>query len=362
MKPWQHSLGYGVLWAAAVTASETLSLPFERLSLGSHAVLTLWIFQTWVPTGVALAWFAFAVEQRRLPAWLIALLLVMLAIVLSAMQSGGWWVVHRLGIPIILDRATGGALPSWGNFFYVLWMSLFHGALFSAGCQFAMRAEHTRRLLGDAQLARGRSEALLADAQLDDLRARIDPAFLLHAMAEVQRRYAQDAQDADRLLDQLVGFLRHAMPGVRSGQSTLAAEVGLARTYAELVAEIDPQRSVWRFCVAAGVPRLDFPPLLLLPLLDALTSGREAAGRPELALQAAPNEIVLTLSGVDTARLSRMLRYRFQVALRTRFGAACSVRIEATRLTLRIAWPTPASAESPPIDPLDFSTKEPSYA
>jgi hypothetical protein len=91
-------------------------------------------------------------------------------------------------------------------------------------------------------------------------------------MAEVQRRYASDAAGADRLLEQLVNFLRRAMPGVRNGTSTLAAEVKLARAHARLIAEVDLQHTIWRIRVEPGLGELPFPPLLLLPVLDALAA------------------------------------------------------------------------------------------
>lgn len=366
---WRRSLGYGLLWGCAITAGEMLSLPLGHLDIGLYLRAMASLFSCWGLIGIAIAWLAFAAEQRRLPLKLTATLLVVLAVILSSLQSARWLLYRYFDLPNAMTLALGVEFPSWTDFLYVLWMTLFHGALFNAGCLLAMRAEHTRHLLGEAQIARGKSEALLADAQLDTLRARVDPAFLLRAMGEIQRRYASEMPSADLLLNQLVSFLRLAMPGVRDGSSTLAAELGLAQSYAQLAAQIEPSQR-WSFHLPGTTPDLPFPPLLLLPLLDALTPSGAGAAAGEVRLCSEPGVLNLTIHGADTTHLPPALAYRFQVALQTLFGNACDVRINpearagAPALTVRLMLP-PAQAHHTapaPVHASPLATKKARYA
>ncbi|MGJ7497928.1 sensor histidine kinase [Variovorax sp. RT4R15] len=357
---WQRGLVYGLLWGVTITAGEALSLPFGHLSGSEHAMAIGSLLPMWGISGIAIAWVAFRAEHDQLQTWMTALLMVLLAVALSAINSAFWWLCAELQMPLAAARALGDPLPSWTNFFYNLWMTLFHGALFTAGCMLAMRTERTRHLLGDSQIARGKSEALLADAQFDALRARIDPAFLLRAMAEVQRRYAQDAPGADSLLDQLVAFLRHAMPGVRGGSSTLGAELRLAQAYAQLCEQIDPLRCRWRFHLAETPPDIAFPPRLLLPLLDQLTPAHVGGGSGELRLATTQGELSLTIHHAGrAARLEEPLVYRIRVALRATFGDACSLWInraglpDAPALVLRL--PLLGAAKAPVPSPAQTS-------
>ncbi len=140
-----------------------------------------------------------------------------------------------------------GLRSRWTQFIYNVWVCLFYGGLFMPGFVLVIRAERTRSLLGNAEIARSQTDTVLSQTQLQALRGQVDPDLLLRVMAEVQRRYAQDPAAAERLLDQLINFLRSAMPGVRSGRSTLAAELAIVQSYVQLWAELDPQRAGWRW-------------------------------------------------------------------------------------------------------------------
>ncbi|CAN5918605.1 hypothetical protein BH11PSE13_BH11PSE13_29730 [soil metagenome] len=365
-----RSLLYGIFFGATITAGEALSLPFSHLSGGDHLAAIGLLLPAWILSGIAIAFAAFTAERLRLTRRFAAIFLVLLSALMSAAACALWWLCNALQIPIATVRALGDGLPSWSNFFYMLWMTLFHGSIFTAACMLGMRAERTRRLLGEAQIARGKTEAMLVDAEFDTLKARIDPAFLLRVLGEVQRRYVGNATSADALLDELVAFLRNAMPSVRSPTSTLMAELNLAQRYAHLCQEIDPRRAHWRFEFDGTLPSIAFPPLLLLPLLDHLTPPGASDCSGEVRVAAGPGALLISVRAVvEGCTLPRSLSYRLQVALQATFGDDCSVLINhAARhgtpaLALRIqvdpahqsadcAAARPAAAPIPPLPPL----------
>ncbi len=187
---------------------------------------------------------------------------------------------------------------------------------------------------------------MLSQAQLQALRGQVDPDLLLRVMAEVQCRYAANADAAERLLDQLIGFLRGAMPGVRSGRSTLAAELALLQSYIQLWAELEPLRAGWQVDIDAPIPDLPFPPLLLLPLLDHGSGGR-------LSLRLEADRVMLSFGGPRGAsELPAPLAYRLRVGLQATFCESCTLSLNEAH-----AADAPALLLSLPIDKSALSAR-----
>ncbi len=332
---WRAAL-YGLFWGIAINVGEALSLPLGLAGSGRAqlSVMALIAGDWWV-TGTALAAIALRLEPVLDRRWKLVLLVLLMSVGAAALIEAKWAVFHLLHIDLAAYSRLGAPAPSWANFCYMLWMTLFHGGIFVVACVLLQRAERNQRLLGSAQIARRRTEALLDEAEFDALRGRVDPAFLLRAMATVQMFYARDAAAADRLLDQLVAFLRSAMPIVRSGGSSLKTEVGLARDYAALSAAIDTGSTLWHVKVEGLLPDMAFPPLLLLPLMDHFNSSRDTAPHAVrgaclcVTSDARRVEIVIeSPGGMDAAGRAMALPYPLQVALRAAFGGAWSVHSE----------------------------------
>jgi hypothetical protein len=174
------------------------------------------------------------------------------------------------------------------SFAHHLWTSLFFGLLVVTARLGMERVERTRRLLAAAELARSGAETDAAAAQLQALRGQVDPALMLRVMTEVQQRYTRDPAHADRLLDALVTFLRAAMPAVRSGASSLAAEMAVLQAYATLVSRLDAGRPVPRLAVEGVPPEAAFPPLELLMLIDKLA--RATGSAPLVRVRVVPSK------------------------------------------------------------------------
>jgi hypothetical protein len=82
-------------------------------------------------------------------------------------------------------------------------------------------SRHAARALHDAQAGAGEAGHALARRRLDAVRARIDPGELSRALEDVERAYATDAAAGDARLDELIDFLRAAIPGARAGAAAL---------------------------------------------------------------------------------------------------------------------------------------------
>ena len=306
---WRRAASYGVLWGVGRMALESFSLPLADMSPADLLLFEAHLLPEWCLEGLVLAGATMWLEPR--------LILMLMAPAVVALGM----LVATLGL--VLRQFL--FLPSWLNdqsHLHFFWVHVFYGGLFVAAYRLSAQSERTRGLLVQAEIARQRTEAFLSSARLQARQGHVDPAFLLRVMVEVERRYAQDAASVDRLLGPLVNFLRAAMPGVRSGASTLAAEVLLAGQYARVWAELEPSRATWNIKVEGAMPDLRFPPLLLLPVLDQLAAdvpARHAA----LRVSHADGRCTLSLARPQSCRkpwLAADLSYRLQVGLRTVFG------------------------------------------
>ena len=111
-----------------------------------------------------------------------------------------------LGVPVIWIRGV----------FYHGWLLLFFGGLGAAVYASRQRRARIMSALHAAQLDRATSQQRLAEARLASLRGRVDPDFLLQKLSGLEHSYEADPDAADRLLDELILFLRRAVTEIRA--------------------------------------------------------------------------------------------------------------------------------------------------
>jgi histidine kinase len=211
---WLVRVGWGLLLGSAIAALEFASYyprssaPYE-IGLHSFALLLL----VWCPEGVLLALTLGLVERaagpRELRVWQLAL-----AVAAGAIGGVLIWSLftqlllrEQLGIALFIDHVGQPAVWT-GQVLYHSWMMFFFGGL--AVSVYASQRRRARMLaaLSAAQLGRATSQRRLAEATLASLQARIDPDYLFRTLTRMERLYETDAAAADRLLDELVAFLR----------------------------------------------------------------------------------------------------------------------------------------------------------
>jgi signal transduction histidine kinase len=233
-------------------------------------------------------------------------------------------------LPALEEFAAAGPSPLAGRLLdlgvYNLWLYVFYGGLLTAVFTLTARSERFRARLHASAMARSRTEGLLDAERLQALQAQIDPNLLLDSMRELEQRYRNDSESAERLLEALVEFLRNAMHGLREPVSTLDAEMRLARAFAQLQRE-RYGAGFWRVSEesigAFGSCR--FPSLLMLRLL-ALGG---AEGRPMLRIRTEANRAILQMFGL-TEQVSEDLRQQVQARLRGLYGDGFSLNYSAS--------------------------------
>ena len=88
--------------------------------------------------------------------------------------------------------------------------------------------------LDAAKAAQREARRRLAYGQLKAVQARIDPQLLFDMLDAVRRAYESDPVRAEHLLDELVAFLRAALPRLQDASSTVPREAETARALARL--------------------------------------------------------------------------------------------------------------------------------
>lgn len=139
-----------------------------------------------------------------------------------------------------------------------------------------------------ATLARTEAARETLRAQLHAMQARVDPQWLFDTLDRVKRYYDADPARGNRTLDDLILYLRNAMPQLRGNPSTIAREVELARAYVTIVNDCSTHEMRFDADLADLTRAATFPPMLLLPVVQCAFAGSGAVSpeRNVLSIQA----------------------------------------------------------------------------
>jgi hypothetical protein len=218
---WLLHAAYGLLFGTAIALLEFAyyyPLVTTPDRLGVQSLLSS--FLTWCGEGVLLALIVAGFARRQAPRLLDARQLAVAVAIGTTVAVLAWQAFVQLGLRerfgIWLFRDHLGQPMDWaGTVLYHTWLLLFFGGL--AGAAEFSRQRHARMLavLRAAELEREITQRRLAEARLAALQARIDPEFLFQTLARLEQLYEADPPGADRLLEELIAFLRRALADIR---------------------------------------------------------------------------------------------------------------------------------------------------
>ncbi len=235
---------------------------------------------------------------------LVISMVLLLAFTLAGMWQSSWlprWLAQVLAIFLAAPVATVAVyLPSvGGNVLHVLrhegmvWgvLSITATALLIApvlalGALYRERDAEARCQLLEFELERSALEKEALDARLKLLHAQIEPHFLFNTLANVQALVESGSTRAAPVLNNLIAYLRAAMPQLDQAQATLGSEAALVRAYLELMQMRMPDRLSFTIDIAPELSSERFPSMALLTLVEnAIRHGidlSEQGGRIEV--------------------------------------------------------------------------------
>ena len=225
--------------------------------------------------------FVATVDALRLPAHSRSPALLLAA----ALATGLGTLIHIS----TMVRMQVWASPQWST--TVLWwfnfgwtIPLYVGATFID--DFRTRAKRRGASLRGLRLERARKVRRTVEARLQAMQARVDPQFLFDALAAAERIYESDAAAGDRLLEDLIDYLRAALPDLRGTASTLGKEVDLARAWLDIQRVVVGDRLQYEIGAADDVRAARFPPMMIVPIMEGMIeASRKGPGAVALALR-----------------------------------------------------------------------------
>ena len=262
-------------------------------------LLTHAVFVASLVLGAIVADEAVARGARRWPTYLGALFIAsaFAAWAQYALNGGFGWVEVEF-VP-----ASGGSarLPSFRP------AQFFFGSLLYGTCGYFVYVNHrTARHAADrmraAELQRAKSRRRTLESRLQAMQARVEPQFLFNTLAQVRELYERDPTIAGRMLDDLIAYLRAALPHLRESSSTLGRELELARAYLDIMRVRLGDRLAFEIDVPEVERSARMPPMMLLPLIDhALVYGLQPGdGQGSIRIQTVARAGRLRLQVTDS--------------------------------------------------------------
>lgn len=206
-----------------------------------------------------------------------------------------------VGLSILLLGTRGNIWMS-----EMAWQSLLIGLLFgtaiSALFYLRSRMDQLEAELKERQLREARAEKERVGAQLRMLQAQIEPHFLFNTLANLSVLIRSDPATAERMLADLIRYLRATLQRTRESVSTLGDEMALLRSYLDIFSLRLGPRLRFAIDVPETLLSRPFPLLLLQPLVEnAITHGIEPmVGGGELRIEARADNGRLRIVITDT--------------------------------------------------------------
>jgi hypothetical protein len=186
----------------------------------------------------------------------------------------------------------------WGDMLY--WMVIGGGVAAIHGYQ--QRAAAAAATLHQARIDQVALARQMLEARLQVMRAQIEPHFLFNTLANVKRLCQTDVDGGITMLDNLVRYLRAALPRMRDEQSTLAQEAELVQSYLAVLKIRMGARLRYSVDVPPALGDQPFPPMMLLTLAEnAIKHGLNPSSTGgSIAIRAAATRGILELRVADS--------------------------------------------------------------
>ena len=216
-----------------------------------------------------------------------------------------------------------------------------------------------------ARLRQQRLRQEASEARLRLLQGQIEPHLLFNTLANVQSLMDYDPARAKRMLETFSAYLRTGLAQLRETDSTLAAELEMARNYLALLQIRMEDRLRFRIEAGAAALAAPMPTLLLQPVVEnAIHHGLEPTlegGSVVVQAEVRAGRLVVRVidDGIGLDTPSRRLRpgagmalANLRARLQTRFGSDASLVLRAgagggTEALLDLPWqPAPAPREA----------------
>jgi hypothetical protein len=283
--------------------------------------------------------------------------LVLTAATTFATVGAGAAALHfRFAADVALAASNAGFVSGNALLLRGWWFFSTAGFLFGIFASSRERALGAVRAAQAAELECAELQCAAVELRLRALQARLEPRLVFALLDEIGTLYGHDPATADALLDDLIAYLRAALPRLPDGLPTLADEAALVASLLRIL----PEARAHALAVTVRIPEAlgsrRFPSAVLAPLAcDAA-----AAGATCIELTAAPGigeagaravEVSITAAGIaevpgwSAQRLDAMRQVLARV-----FGASAALELRVRPEGPAVVMRCPASHARPAVD------------
>jgi hypothetical protein len=164
-----------------------------------------------------------------------------------------------LSIPLIVSP------PPWRTpQAYLIYVATLIAAFLFVGFIYRQRRANELRHLQELH----HLERQALDARMRLLQGQVSPHFLFNTLANVQTLVRARSTRADAILDNLIDYLRAAVPKLNERATTLGEELQLVQAYLQLMSTRIPDRLQYTVHADEKAYELSCPPLTLLTLVE----------------------------------------------------------------------------------------------
>jgi len=198
--------------------------------------------------------------------------------------------------------AFGGGATLSGTWLHMMRHNALTNLLLGTALAAVARSHLSLRRTRSLEVAAARLHAELADAQLETVRAQLDPHFLFNALNSIAVLARQGrSPEVEQMVTRLAGLLRHSLDSFRAQLVTLGVELTALRHYLEIEQVRHGDRLVVTVEVPAALYPRSVPSFLLQPLVE--NAVRHGVTDPEqvlhLAVRAEPTAAGVRLTVED---------------------------------------------------------------
>lgn len=171
----------------------------------------------------------------------------------------GYFVGHAFGF-LILDEPIRFISHGASHLVPIIFTLL--------GAGFGLHLFAARERVANEAAARSEAQRLATESELRLLRAQLEPHMLFNTLANLRSLVKEDTQQAERMIDQLIIYLRSTLAATRTDTTTLRAEFAQLRAYLDIMSLRMGPRLRFRLELPVDIERVAVPPMLLQPLVE----------------------------------------------------------------------------------------------
>jgi LytS/YehU family sensor histidine kinase len=191
-----------------------------------------------------------------------------------------------------------------GGFAWTAFAAFIMGLCVSLFFMLKFRETRARAQMLKAEADRNMLSRQAIEAELKLMQAQIEPHFLFNTLASVQFLTETDPPKASMMLGHLLGYLRAALPQLRSNSTTLGQEIELTQAYLSIMQMRMGPRLAFAIDVPDELRSHRLPPMLLMSVVEnAVKHGLEPqAEGGTIRLEARRRDERLVVAVIDNGR------------------------------------------------------------